>query len=468
VISAAGPSRAVLTGVLVGVIALAALAGTAYPDAATTAAPVPVRPPKRAIPDYDGRPDRGVTAADVALFVPRLVLFPFRLVIDYGIRRPLGAAVRAAEHSKGLRRGIQYLFLGPKTRTPQFFPVALYDFGFAPSLGARMLWGDGYATPGSKLYLKLGIGGWHMWRADAGTRLMFGRTALTIDAGARERPDQVFNGLGPDTTDEAGARYRHTRTSGRVSVGHSFDGVDGGTVQAFAQGLVAHHAFRASRFHGAATIEDQVAAGLIAELPADYPDGYNAATAGLTIGLDSRGRRNRRKASGARIDAIVEHGWDLDDPDRTWVRIDATAGGAFLLDPVRQRKLDLKFRYQQVIATGDGDIPFTELVTTGGLRGFASGRLRGETAAQLTADYIWPIAAWLDAHGHLGVGNVFGENLSGFDAGSLRGSAGIGISIAGLSEERQVRVATAVGTDPFSTGFHVTSFRLVAGFATDY
>ena len=106
--------------------------------------------------------------------------------------------------------------------------------------------------------------------------------------------------------------------------------------------------------------------------------------------------------------------------------------------------------------------------TTGGLRGFASGRLRGDTALQLTADYIWPLAAWLDAHGHLGIGNVFYQDLSGFDAGSLRGSAGLGISIAGLSDDRQVRLSTAVGTEPFSTGFHVTSFRLVIGFANDY
>ena len=43
---------------------------------------------RRAVPDYDGRPDRR-TAGDVAIWIPRVVLYPVHLVTEYVLRRPL-------------------------------------------------------------------------------------------------------------------------------------------------------------------------------------------------------------------------------------------------------------------------------------------------------------------------------------------------------------------------------------------
>ncbi len=102
------------------------------------------------------------------------------------------------------------------------------------------------------------------------------------------------------------------------------------------------------------------------------------------------------------------------------------------------------------------------------LRGFPTGRLYGESAAALTLDYQWPIAAWLDAHAHLGAGNVFVARFSGLTAGAMRGSAGLGISLAGLTEDRYIELSTSVGTQPFDEGFELTSFRLILGFTNDY
>ncbi|HEY5950305.1 MAG TPA: hypothetical protein VIV40_32650, partial [Kofleriaceae bacterium] len=43
-------------------------------------------PPPRAMPNYDGREPAPTTAGDVLRWVPRVVLFPLRVVVDYGVR----------------------------------------------------------------------------------------------------------------------------------------------------------------------------------------------------------------------------------------------------------------------------------------------------------------------------------------------------------------------------------------------
>ena len=58
-------------------------------------------PPKRDLPDYDtdGGED-GVTAGEVALWVPQFLLLPVYYVTDQWIRRPLGAGVTRAEEKE--------------------------------------------------------------------------------------------------------------------------------------------------------------------------------------------------------------------------------------------------------------------------------------------------------------------------------------------------------------------------------
>ena len=81
--------------------AAAAEAPSPAPPAATPApapAPAATRGPedRRAVPDYDGRPEP-TTAGDIALWVPRVVLFPLYLVSEYLIRRPLGWLISTGE-----------------------------------------------------------------------------------------------------------------------------------------------------------------------------------------------------------------------------------------------------------------------------------------------------------------------------------------------------------------------------------
>jgi hypothetical protein len=430
------------------------------------------QPARRAVPDYDGRDDAPTTTSDVARAVVRVVLFPIRIVVDYGIRWPFGKAITAAEHSRGVRSAIRYLFLLPPTPTPSVFPIAFYDFGFQSSLGLRFLWTRGFLTRGSKFSLKLGSGGADWWRADTNLRVVAPAAMrgfyAGIDAGLRRRPDQQFFGLGSRTPQSAAARYMQARTAVTGSVGWPQLAVVAGWTATFAG---------ESHFNGGLSIDDQVAAGQIGGEPAGYREVVVSQRLGARLALDTRGTRpdtqeRDRTSSGARIDAVFEHVRDREIGE--WLHLDATLGGALRLDTVREHKLDLRMRVELVeptATTAAGDIPFVELASIGGsrdLRGFASGRGRDLSAAAFMLDYQWPLAAWLDATLYLAAGNVFGRNLSGFSAGALRGSAGMGLALAGLSADRQLEAWAAVGTEPFDEGGGVNSFRLVLGYSHDY
>lgn len=458
--------RARVVPVAVTVIALSLASPRAHADdpAPAPARPqVGARPAKRAVPDYDGRPD-AASALDVIAWVPRIVLFPVRIAVDYLVRWPIGAVVRTAEHSRGGRKLFSSLFLQPKTPTPSLYPVALYDFGFKPSLGVRLKWTDGFLTPGSKLSVKLGFGGTDLWRFDTAIRFAIRRLVfLGLEAGVRRRPDHMYFGLGPRAPDSARARYGSRKANATVQLGARL--ASWGELSVFSAGTTT--AFMDSTFNGGPTIEAQVAAGVFPE-PNDYAEGFATVRGGVEFSLDSRGEDLDR--SGARLDGVVERVW-AEDGVRAWTRIDVVAGAALLLDPVAERHLDLRIRLQLVEAANDVDLPFSELASTGGsrdLRGFPSGRLLGESALAFLLDYKWPLGAWLDAHAHLGAGSSFGPQLSGFGVNQMSGSIGGGLSIAGFSDDRQVELWTAVGTGPFEDGFDVTSFRLVLGWSDDY
>jgi hypothetical protein len=428
-------------------------------------------PAHRPVPDYDGRDER-VTAGDVARAVVRVALFPIRIVVDYGVRWPLGKAISAAEHSHGVRSAIRYLFLLPPTPTPSVFPIAFYDFGFQSSIGLRMLWTRGFLTPGSQLSLKLASGGYDWWRGDASLRVAapakFRGFHVGMDAGVRRRPDQQFFGLGSRSPQSAAARYTQARMGVTLFAGLRELSILAASTSTFAG---------TSNFNGGLSIEDQIDAGRIAAEPAGYHSLVVTRRLGVKLALDTRGTRldtqeRDRGTSGARIDAVVEVVHDREIGE--WFHLDATLGGALRLDTVREHKLDIRMRIELVEATSmtrDADIPFVELASIGGsrdLRGFVGGRGRDLSAAAFTIDYHWPIAAWLDASLYVGAGNVFGPDLSGFSAGKLRGSAGIGIALAGLSADRQLEAWTAIGTDPFDQGGAANSFRLVLGYSHDY
>ena len=441
---------------LVSLAMIAALA----PHAAADQKP----PPDRPVPDYDGR-EEPTTVTDVLLWIPRVVLFPVRIVVDYGVRHPVGWVVSKAEHSKGFKRFVRDFFREVENANPLIFPVALVDFGFKPSIGARVIWRRGYLVPNSDVTVRAGTGGTDWWRLDGGIKSKIGALRTTALAGANARPDYVFYGIGRDTPNEAKARYAARRLFARGSIGGHIEDVGDATMFF---GLTDNE-LSSSTYGDEPSIEEQVAAGRITALPAGYEDDYRTGRVGARITLDTRfdGKRAR---SGARLDAAVERVYNLTS-ETAWTRLELMIGGSVLIDAIAERKLDIRIGAELVEPDHDDTIvPFPELATIANgswLRGLPPGRVYGQSAAAFLFDYNWPLAAWLDAHAHFGAGNVFAKELSGFSLGRLRGSFGGALTIAGLSE-RQIGVSLTFGTEPLGGDFDVTSSRLILEYSSDY
>lgn len=417
-------------------------------------------PARRTPPIYDGRTEeRPTSAGDVSRAVGRAVLFPLYAAVEYGGRKPTGFLVSTLEQSRTARRVFRYLFLGPPPTGPSFYPMAFYDFGFTSSVGLRMVWANNFLTPGSSIAVKLAAGDSDWRRADASLRVALpAGFAASTDLQMRRRPDHTFHGIGSRSSEDALARYTLSRASAAVGLGWR-----GLTAFAGVSTLSASD----SEYSGDASIPMQVAAGRIAGEPAGYGELLVVERAGARLALDTRGEV--RAQSGARLDATVERAREAEHG--AWTRLEAIVGGALRLDPVHEYKLDLRLRVELVEPDAGVEVPFLELASIGGsrdLRGFASGRGRDASAVALTLDYQWPIAAWLDATAYVGAGNVFGPRLEGFYAGKLRGSFGGGLAFNGFGADRQIELWSAVGTDPFDEGLHVSSFRLVLGYSYDY
>ena len=79
-----------------------------------------------------------------------------------------------------------------------------------------------------------------------------------------------------------------------------------------------------------------------------------------------------------------------------------------------------------------------------------------------TLQYQWPIGVWLDGAMHVATGNVFGAGLQGIDPKLFRLSSGIGLR-TNSSPDNQLELLVGFGTDTFSEGTRVSSFRLAIG-----
>jgi len=420
-------------------------------------------PPHRALPDYDGRPPAPASTLDGVRSAARAVLFPLRVAVDYVVRRPLGVVIRWAEHSRFVRARFKSRFRGTPSRTMSIFPIAFYDFGFQTSVGFRMLWSNGFATPGSKFSLKVTTAGQHWGRGDGSILVAvpgpFHGVRVGVDGTVNWRPDQQFFGLGPRSSQSGRARFLDARFGVSANLGWKTLALVLGTLSTYTG---------PSGYEPGFSMEEQVAAGNLPGPPAGYGDLAVTKRVGLRFALDSRDE-DEHVNSGARLDGLVERVAD-DDVGR-WTHLNATLGGALVLDRVGEHLLNVRVRLEMIDAPTGLQVPFLELSSIGGnrdLRGFGGGRGRDVSAAALALNYQWPLGAWLDATLYLATGNVFGRRLSGLTAGNLRGSAGVGVSLAGLSDERQVELAVAFGTDPFAEGGKISSYRLSLGYSYGY
>jgi hypothetical protein len=412
---------------------------------------------KRATPDYDGRGNPPPTPGEVALWVPRVLLFPPYFVTEYLIRRPLGALVTVAERHNWASALIDF-FTFDTDHKSGLVPTAFFDFGLQPSVGLYFFYNDAFVR-GHDLRAHVSYFGSDWLAIAASERVHIGKSStMAIDARWVRRPDYVYFGEGSRTQQSNQSRY----LAQTLDVGPSFDLRAAPHVDYRARAGARSVFFRDSRFSNEASVGDRVAAGAFAT-PTDYGPGYTDLYERVELALDSRASEEASQ-SGGRAVAHVEHGTDVHaTPATSWLKYGATIGG--FVEVWHQRVVGLSVSGELADPLRGGAIPFTEESLMGGtepLSGFLPGRLHGRSAAAAALTYTWPIWVWLDGRMSAVVGNVFDAEWRDFDPKLLRLSTGIGIQSTG-SPDHRLELLVGFGTETFDAGAKVDSFRLVIG-----
>jgi hypothetical protein len=422
--------------------------------------------PKRPLPDYEGRGPRPTTPGEVALWVPRVILSPLYLTTEWLIRRPLGAAIIAAERADLPNVLYNFFAFGPEHKAG-ITPIAFVDFGFNPSVGAYGFWDDAFFK-GDDLRVHVSF-----WTDDwIGASLVQRVTFHKKDSfqlkflGVR-RPDHVFYGIGPSSLQSAQSRYGQDK----LDFGALLDFPLWRSSRIDAGVGVRTATFRDGHYGGDAGILENVAAGVF-PLPDGFARGYAAEYNDILFALDSR-RAFPAEGSGVRLEAQAEQGSDVRGaPASGWIHTAAGAGGFWDVNGYR-RVLSLSALAMLSDPLGTAPVPFTELVTVGGdvpspggfpapMPGFFPGRLVDRSAAVATLRYKWPIGPWIAGSLQGAVGNVFGEHLQGFEPKLLRFSGAFGIE-SDSSPDSSFEFVIGFGTETFDHGGQIDSLRLAVG-----
>ena len=436
-----------LVRVLVVVLLHLAAAGVAHAEL-----------PKRELPDYDGRPETS-SAGDALLVVPRVLLSPLYLVSEYGVRRPLGFLVSAAERANLPKALYDFFVFGPD-HSAGILPIAFLDFGFYPSLGLFFFSNDALAK-GHDLRIRGSTWGEH-WLAGSwsDTFHLDPLTDLTFVASAVRRPDYRFYGVGSETVESDRSRYGASRLQAGLSLELKLGGLS-----RFESGMgVRRVHFHRGGFDDDPTLERNVARQRY-EQPEGHALGYTLLYNQASLALDTR-RARPAPGSGLRVELCAEQLNQIEPrAASSFLRYGGTAGGFLDLDGHgRVVSVSVALTFVDLLTAG-APVPFTELAAIGGgelMRGFTPGRLLGRSAAVATLRYRWPIWVWLDGSIQIAAGNVFDAHLANFEPALLRLSGAIGIESVG-SPDSSLELLLGAGTETFRHGTQVTSLRVILG-----
>ncbi len=437
--------------------ALAALA-IALVLASVHPARAEAEPPKRSLPNYDGRGEPPTTAGDVALWVPRILLSPLYLTSEYVIRRPLGLLISTAERNDWAPAIIDF-FTFDANHTAGLVPTAFFEFNFRPSAGFYFFWDDALFKK-NDVRVHGQIGGFDWLSLGAIDRVRLGKVStMGLEADYSRRPDYVFHGIGPRSLESDRSRY----TMAFVDVGPVYDLAPTRGVHFQAHVGAKTVNLGDGHFGDDPSLSARSRSGAF-PLPPGFPEGYTAIYEHAELSLDSRKPRPL-PGTGVRLAGHVEHGTDFrSSPGRSWVRYGGALGAFWDVgDSARTLGIVVNTEFEHAL---NGVTPFTELVTLGGgagaMAGFRPGRLVGASAATAALYYEWPIWVWLDGDMHVGMGNVFDSGLRDFQARLLRLSSGIGIRSTN-SPDHQIGLEIGFGTETIQDGLDVTAFRLAVG-----
>ncbi|WP_236518255.1 hypothetical protein [Sandaracinus amylolyticus] len=424
-------------------------------------APRGTRPPDRPVPDYDGLPERGDDAGDVFLWTARVLTSPLYLVSEYVLRRPIGWALTELERHKIIERLVSFFRFGPNNEIT-LMPTFLYEFGFQPSIGIYGSWDD-FLFDHNHISIH-GVYGGNDWlsgtiadRIEVAQDSYVGARFL-----ARERPDYVFGGIGPNATDGPRARYGAVR----------YEPVLWSSVRYWqSSDLQFEMRYRSIEFFDnswgddPSVLERQMETGQL--VPYGYLTGYETVSTEMIVDLDTRTPRAPPEG-GARIAAHAGiHGafGGLPELDR-WV---SWGGSGTLAADVLggHRVIGITGEAHLISPLDDSNVPFTELVELGGSRGllpgYRAGDIQGYSAVGLLMHYEWPIWAFLDSRLYFGTANAFGRYFEDFDVELLRLTFGLELKPRFPVIEAPFTFNFGFATETFERGANIDSFRIEIG-----
>jgi hypothetical protein len=316
-------------------------------------------------------------------------------------------------------------------------PEIQYSTSFVASGGLRFFYGR-LPGPGSQIMLRARTAGPAVVLGQVGLRGP-DRSGLSLLATYDRRNDRLFAGVGPRTeadlfaagqgparyaSDNLGAELRWSRRFPLHLVGaahadaqrrdYRAGGVVGGPSVSETFGLPADEC--AARGLTAPCVDEGAMPG--------FNRGLRIAHAGAGLMLDLRRSTRDSRGFSVATDATVARGL-AGDPSRH-ATISAESVGAFGGD---DRVFLLRARAVTVERLSSAPVPFEELVVPSGLydmRGFATGRLRGDSGLIGSAEYRWYISAYLDATLFADVGTVAGPRFSNIDWDRWFPSFGVG------------------------------------------
>jgi hypothetical protein len=458
-------------------------AGAPAPGAAASGAPAASEPAaaqrgvddERRVPDYDGRPEH-TTVGEVALWVPRVILFPLYVVSEYVVRRPLGWLVSTAEREHWPTLLIDFFTFGD--RQGGIVPTLLIDLGMRTTVGVYAFWDD-FLAPDNDLRLRGTYGGSGSYALRVLDRFPLGPGQLAFTGAFEARPDNVFHGIGNANVDDD-VRSRYDSHISRFDVTYRVPWFRSSYARVIAD-------LREVDLNGSGSccddppVNDQVEAGIFAPPPGMnqvydvtgqsaelvFDSRWPRFAEGLELGSDYvtppgtglrlalRGRANEL------LDQSLAPGAALADG---WVNYGVSLGGHYDLTG-QQRSVSATAIIDFVDPIGSGQVPVTDLVSLGGdrpLSGFLANQFVDRSAAAMRFEYRWPVAVWLDGSMLYEAGSVFGAGLSGFDLSRFRNSYGFGLVALG-AQDHPFQALVAVGTKPWGSGGGVDSFRFVFG-----
>ena len=149
------------------------------------------------------------------IWIPRVVLLPAYLVTEYVIRTPVGAVATAAKKGNWGPAVFNFFAFGPDNKGG-IFPTFFLAFGFRPSIGLHFFWGDTFVE-GNKVTADAAWGGSNWITLAVGIGYSFSKaSSIAVEARWNRRPDNLYFGIGPETTTDFKSRYGTDVVGGTV------------------------------------------------------------------------------------------------------------------------------------------------------------------------------------------------------------------------------------------------------------